>query len=77
MELGEKLTDDLKNKKYKLSLLLSHIQGWDGMGREEGGRRRVQDGETRVYLWRIHVDIWRNQYNIVKLKNKINKLSKH
>ena len=26
----------------------------------------------RVYLWWIHVDIWQNQYNIVKLKNKIN-----
>ena len=26
---------------------------------------------TRVYLWRIHVDIWKNQYNVVKLKNKI------
>ena len=26
---------------------------------------------TRVYLWRIHVDIWQNQYNIVKLNNKI------
>ena len=26
---------------------------------------------TCVYLWRIHVDIWQNQYNIVKLKNKI------
>jgi len=24
-----------------------------------------------VYLWQIHVDIWQNQYNIVKLKNKI------
>ena len=22
-------------------------------------------------LWQIHVDIWQNQYNIVKLKNKI------
>ena len=31
---------------------------------------------TRVYLWRIHVDIWQNQYNIVKLKNKI-KLKKN
>ena len=33
-----------------------------------------QDGEhmyTCVYLWRIHFDIWQNQYNIVKLKNKI------
>ena len=27
---------------------------------------------TRVYLWWIRVDIWQNQYNIVKLKNKIN-----
>ena len=25
----------------------------------------------RVYLWQIHVDTWQNQYNIVKLKNKI------
>ena len=25
----------------------------------------------KKYLWRIHVDIWQNQYNIVKLKNKI------
>ena len=30
----------------------------------------------RVYLWRIHVDIWQNQYNIVKLKNKIKKKNK-
>ena len=35
----------------------------------EGGGRRVQDG-----VWWIHVDIWQNQYNIVKLKNKINKI---
>ena len=26
---------------------------------------------THVHLWRIHFDIWQNQYNIVKLKNKI------
>ena len=25
-----------------------------------------------VYLLWIHVDIWQNQYNIVRLKNKIN-----
>ena len=31
----------------------------------------------RVYLWRIHVDIEQNQYNIVKLKNKIKKEKKH
>ena len=37
-----------------------------------GGRREEGSGwETCVYLWRIHVDIWQNQYNIVKLKNKI------
>ena len=40
----------------------------DGTGREEGGGFRMG---TRVYLWQIHVDIWQNQYNIVKLKNKI------
>ena len=38
------------------------------------GGRRVLDGEHEyVYLWWIHVDIWQNQYNIVKLKNKIKK----
>ena len=37
-----------------------------------GGRREEGSGwGTHVYLWRIHVDIWQNQYNIVKLKNKI------
>ena len=37
-----------------------------------GGRREEGSGwETRVYLWRIHVDIWQNQYNIVKLKKKM------
>ena len=37
-----------------------------GKRREEGSR-----WGTHVYLWRIHVDIWQNQYNIVKLNNKI------
>ena len=41
-------------------------------GMVRGGRREEGSGwGTRVYLWRIHVDIWQNQYNIVKLKNKI------
>ena len=36
------------------------------------GRREEGSGwGTHVYLWQIHVDIWQNQYNIVKLKNKI------
>ena len=38
----------------------------------QGGWREGSSGwETRVYLWQIHVDVWQNQYNIVKLKNKI------
>ena len=36
-----------------------------------GGRREEGSGwGTHVYLWQIHFDIWKNQYNIVKL-NKI------
>ena len=43
-------------------------------GMVQGGRREEGSGwGTHVYLWRIHVDIWQNQYNIVKLKNKIKK----
>ena len=39
-----------------------------------GGRREEGSGwGTHVYLWRIYVDIWQNQYNILKLKNKIKK----
>ena len=35
---------------------------WDDPegGYGEGGGRRVQDGGTQVYLWRIHLDIWQN-----------------
>ena len=33
------------------------------MGREEGS-----GWGTHVYLWWIHFDIWKNQYNIVKFK---------
>jgi len=41
-----------------------------------GGRREEGSGwGTQVYLWQIHFDIWKNQYNIVKL-NKI-KLKKN
>ena len=37
-----------------------------------GGKKEEGSGwGTHVYLWRIHFDIWQNQYNIVKLKNKI------
>ena len=44
-------------------------KGWYGEG---GGRKEAGSGwGACVYLWWIHVDIWQNQYNIVKLKNKI------
>ena len=46
-------------------------------GMVRGGRREEGSGwGTCVYLWRIHVDIWQNEYNIVKLKNKIKKKKK-
>ena len=42
-----------------------------------GGRREEGSGwGTQVYLWWIHVDVWQNQYNIVKLKNKIKLIKK-
>ena len=45
--------------------------GWP-RGMVWGGRWEECSGwGTRVYLWQMHVDIWQNQYNIVKLKNKI------
>ena len=54
---------------------LVHPEGWyhpEGWTTQIGGRREEGSGwGTRVYLWRIHFDIWQNQYNIVKLKNKI------
>ena len=39
-----------------------------------GERREEGSGwgtHVYLYLWWIHVDIWQNQYNIVKLNNKI------
>ena len=36
--------------------------GLDG----EGGGRGVQDEDTHVHPWQIHVNVWQNQYNIVK-----------
>ena len=37
-----------------------------------GGRKEERSGwATHVHLWWIHFDIRQNQYNIVKLKNKI------
>ena len=50
--------------------------GAGALGRPRGmvwGWRREEGSGwgTQVYLWQIHFDIWQNQYNIVKLKNKI------
>ena len=50
--------------------------GAGALGRPRGmvWGRRWEGGSgwgTCVYLWQMHVDIWQNQYNIVKLKNKI------
>ena len=58
----------------QVQCMIQDARGWctgmtqrDGMGREEGS-----GWGTNVYLWQIHFDIWQNQYNIVKLKNKLN-----
>ena len=56
--------------------------GAGAMGRPRGmvwgGRREKGSGwGTHVCLWRIHFDIWQNQYNIVKLKNKIKLIKKN
>ena len=55
--------------------------GAGAMGRPRGmvwgGRREEGSGRgTHVYPWQIRVDIWQNQYNILKLKNKIKKKGK-
>ena len=46
---------------------LGWLRGMVQGGRKEEGSR----WGTHVYLWQIHADIWQNQYDIVKLKNKI------
>jgi len=56
-----KLLKEIKAK--DMHCFFQKVQGW---GREEGS-----GWGTRVYLWRIHVDVSQNQYNIIKLKNKI------
>ena len=49
-----------------------HIKKQRPIGKVWGGRREEDSGwGTHVYLWQIHVDLWQNQYDIVKLKNKI------
>ena len=45
------------------SITMNKASGGDGIP--------VEISNSKRYLWRIHFDIWQNQYNIVKLKNKI------
>ena len=52
---------------------LGRPRGMVWVGRWEGG----SGWGTCVYLWRIHADVWKNQYNIVKFKNKIKKKRTH
>ena len=37
--------------------LWDNPEGWSG----EGGGRGVQDGETHVHPWLIHVNVWQKQ----------------
>ena len=39
---------------HSKSALWDNPEGWGG----EGGGRGIQDRETHVYLWVIHVDVW-------------------
>ena len=50
-------------------------QGWyTGMTQRDGMGRGIQDGETRVHPWCIHVNVWQNRYNnVISLQIKINK----
>ena len=62
---------------FEIQTKVLEAWGWcTGMTQRDGTGGRKEEGSewgTHVYLWRIHVDIWQNQYNIVKLKNKIKK----
>ena len=58
------------------SMYDTELLGDGALGRPRGmvwGERREEGSGwgTHVYLWWIHFDVWQNQYNIVKLKNKI------
>ena len=43
----------------------------DRNGMDLTGAKDIKKRWQDVYLWQIHFDICQNQYNIVKLKNKI------
>ena len=60
-----------KSKRLFYTLLGAGALG-QPRGMVQGGRREEGSGwGTRVYMRQFHVDIRQNQYNIVKLKNKI------
>ena len=74
-------TKMIQKEKTKHCILIQIHGGTDGLMCKEEIETQTQTTNvwilrregwgTRVYLWQIHVDIWQNQYNIVKLKNKI------
>ena len=51
-----------KKRIYKIKYQAGHSKPvlWDNPERRggEGGRREIQDGETHVHPWVIHVDVW-------------------
>ena len=55
----------------KLQEIVKDRGGWHVAIHWISKREEGSGWGTQVYLWRIHFDIWLNQYNIVKLKNKI------
>ena len=49
-----KVDDQGKFNAWSRAVLFDNPEGWGG----EGGGRGVQDGETHVHPWVIHVDVW-------------------
>ena len=59
-------------------VLWDNSEGWDG----EGSERVIQDGDTHVHPWVIHVDVWQKtpcyckeiilQLKLINLKNPLN-----
>ena len=50
-------------------VLWDNPEWWGG----EGGGRGVQDGETHVHPWMIHVDVWKKipqSYKVISLQLK-------
>ena len=57
------------------SMYETGVSGWcSGMTQRDGMGWGIQDGETHVHLWCIHVNVWQNHYNnVISLQIKKNK----